>query len=104
MCDVDDNRAANGYKMFPNARKFKDFRVMFDQMANEIDAVIITTPDHTPFCCHYDCYGIGYARLCGKALGTQHLAIENPQKSCEILQYCFTDGESRTHHQRYSID
>lgn len=49
MCDVDDNRAASGYKMFPKARKFKDFRVMYDQMAKEIDAVIITTPDHTHF-------------------------------------------------------
>ena len=31
MCDVDDNRAAAGYNMFPKAKKFKDFRVMFDK-------------------------------------------------------------------------
>ena len=49
LCDVDDNRAASGFKLFPKARKFKDFRVMFDKMAKEIDAVIITTPDHTHF-------------------------------------------------------
>ena len=49
LCDVDDNRAASGYKMFPKVKKYKDFRVMFDQMAKEIDAVIITTPDHTHF-------------------------------------------------------
>ena len=49
LCDVDDNRAAFGYEMFPKAKKFKDFRVMYDQMAKEIDAVIITTPDHTHF-------------------------------------------------------
>ena len=49
LCDVDDNRAASGYEMFPKVKKFKDFRVMFDQMAKEIDAVIITTPDHTHF-------------------------------------------------------
>ena len=49
MCDVDDNRAAEGYEMYPKARKFKDFRVMFDKMHNEIDAVIISTPDHTHF-------------------------------------------------------
>ncbi|WP_341215164.1 Gfo/Idh/MocA family oxidoreductase [uncultured Wocania sp.] len=49
MCDVDDNRAAAGYLLYPKARKFKDFRVMFDKMSKEIDAVIITTPDHTHF-------------------------------------------------------
>ena len=49
MCDVDDNRAAEGFKLFPKAKKYKDFRVMFDEMANEIDAVIISTPDHTHF-------------------------------------------------------
>lgn len=49
MCDVDDKHAAEGFKKFPNAKKYKDFRVMFDEMANEIDAVIITTPDHTHF-------------------------------------------------------
>ena len=49
MCDVDQNRAAKAFNMVPKAKKFKDFRVMFDQMANEIDAVIISTPDHTHF-------------------------------------------------------
>ena len=53
MCDVDDNRAKNGYKkikeVFPGVKKFKDYRVMFDQMHKEIDAVIISTPDHTHF-------------------------------------------------------
>ena len=53
MCDVDDNRAKNGYnkikEVFPGVKKFKDYRVMFDQMHKEIDAVIISTPDHTHF-------------------------------------------------------
>ena len=31
------------------AKAFKDFRVMFDKMENEIDAVCINTPDHTHF-------------------------------------------------------
>lgn len=49
MCDVDDNRASEGYQLNPKAKKYKDFRVMFDEMANAIDAVIISTPDHTHF-------------------------------------------------------
>ena len=47
LCDVDDKYAAKKFAEFPNARKFKDFRVMFDQMDKEIDAVVIGTPDHT---------------------------------------------------------
>ncbi|MCS7187395.1 MAG: Gfo/Idh/MocA family oxidoreductase [Armatimonadota bacterium] len=47
LCDVDDQRAADTYKRFPNAKKFKDFRKMLDEMANEIDVVVVSTPDHT---------------------------------------------------------
>ena len=53
MCDVDDITAKNGYEkiksQFPNVKKFTDFRVMYDKMHKEIDAVIISTPDHTHF-------------------------------------------------------
>jgi len=46
MCDVDQNRAAGSFKNFPDARKFKDFRKMFDEMEKKIDAVTVSTPDH----------------------------------------------------------
>ena len=49
MCDVDDARAANAYKKHSNVPRFKDFRVMFDKMGKDIDAVSISTPDHTHF-------------------------------------------------------
>ena len=48
MCDVDDNRAKNGYEkiksLFPSVKKFTDFRVMFDKMHKDIDAVISAGP------------------------------------------------------------
>jgi predicted dehydrogenase len=46
LCDVDDNRAAEMYQKFPNAKRYKDFRVMLEQQ-KDIDAVMVTTPDHT---------------------------------------------------------
>lgn len=46
ICDVDWNRAANAFEKFPNAKKFKDFRKLFDSM-KDIDAVTVSTPDHT---------------------------------------------------------
>ncbi len=45
LCDVDDKRAEGIYNQFPNAPKFRDFRVMLDKQ-REIDAVIVTIPDH----------------------------------------------------------
>lgn len=47
LCDVDDERAAETFKLYPDARKYKDFRIMFDKEEKNIDAVIVGTPDHT---------------------------------------------------------
>lgn len=49
LCDVDDVRAGNVYEQYPNAKKFYDFRKLFDEMENQIDAVAISTPDHTHY-------------------------------------------------------
>ena len=46
LCDVDDNRAKDTFNKYPEAKRYKDFRKMFDEMANDIDAVLIATPDH----------------------------------------------------------
>ncbi|HEX2976471.1 MAG TPA: Gfo/Idh/MocA family oxidoreductase [Bacteroidales bacterium] len=54
VCDVDlDSQGCQEIiKMVPKAKQFRDFRVMFDQMAGEIDAVQVAIPDfaHFPVC------------------------------------------------------
>lgn len=40
---------AHNAAKYPNARKFKDFRKMFDEMGDDIDAVCIGVPDHSHF-------------------------------------------------------
>ncbi len=47
LCDVDEKYAAPGFAKYPNAKRFTDYRVMFDKMGPEVDAVVIGTPDHT---------------------------------------------------------
>ncbi|MEJ5961926.1 Gfo/Idh/MocA family protein [Pedobacter immunditicola] len=46
LCDVDDRRAAASVKNFPKAKYFKDYREMLDKEAKNIDAVVVSTPDH----------------------------------------------------------
>lgn len=46
LCDVDDARAAGSFNAFPSARRYKDFRVMIEKEANQVDAVTVGTPDH----------------------------------------------------------
>src|SRR5512135_2481271 len=45
LCDVDEARAAETFKKYPNARKYKDFRQMLDKEDKSIDAVVVATPD-----------------------------------------------------------
>lgn len=47
LCDVDANNLAAALALHPGAKTYKDYRVMLREMAGEIDAVVIATPDHT---------------------------------------------------------
>jgi predicted dehydrogenase len=47
LCDIDDNTLDGKAKDFPKAKKYNDFRKMFDEMGKTIDAVTVSTPDHT---------------------------------------------------------
>jgi len=67
LCDVSETAAAVGFKTFPEAKRYKDFRVMFDEMANQIDAVVVASPDHTHF----------PAAMAAMQLG-KHICVEKP--------------------------
>jgi predicted dehydrogenase len=47
LCDADECRADPVAKRFPQAKRYADFRRMFDDMQRQIDAVVVSTPDHT---------------------------------------------------------
>ncbi len=48
ICDVDEGTLNNaGEKRFPGAKRYTDFRKMFDEMGKSIDAFTVSTPDHT---------------------------------------------------------
>lgn len=78
ICDVDEERAGNSLKSltekFPEeakrvtaAPRFNDYRRMFEALGNKIDAVTISTPDHTHF----------PAAMTAMSLG-KHVYVEKP--------------------------
>lgn len=46
LCDVDWKYAKGAFDRYPNAKKYWDWRKMFDEMGDEIDGVVIATADH----------------------------------------------------------
>ncbi|MCP4758394.1 MAG: Gfo/Idh/MocA family oxidoreductase [Fuerstiella sp.] len=52
LCDVHETwhkKAIAGQKALHSVKLWKDYRVMFDKIGNEIDAVMVATPDHARF-------------------------------------------------------
>ena len=49
LCDVDRNLAKGAMERFPDAKFFSDYREMFAAVADQIDVVTVSTPDHRHF-------------------------------------------------------
>jgi predicted dehydrogenase len=47
ICDVDQNILDRKARQFPKAKRYVDYRKMFDEMGDRIDAVTVSTPDHS---------------------------------------------------------
>ncbi len=67
LCDCDQNVLDRGSKTFPEAKLFKDFRIMLTEMGDRIDAVGVGTPDHTHFAVAFMAMSLG-----------KHVFVEKP--------------------------
>jgi hypothetical protein len=67
LCDVDQGTLDKKGAKFPNAKKYRDFRKMLDEMDKSIDAVTVSTPDH----CH------GVASIKAMTMG-KHVYCQKP--------------------------
>ena len=45
--DVDYRQVKDSQKLHPKAKLYKDFRTVYDKHLNDIDAIMVATPDHT---------------------------------------------------------
>ena len=46
LCDVDERRAAGSFARYPKAKRYRDYRRMLDELDRQIDAVVVSTPNH----------------------------------------------------------
>ena len=73
VVDIDDGRRYGAVKFLadrklPKAKEYADFRKMFDEMASQIDAVFVATPDHTHACASVAAIRAGKHVYCEKPL------------------------------------
>lgn len=47
LCDVDEETLNKKGQQYPKAKLYRDYRKMFDEMEKQIDAVTVSTPDHS---------------------------------------------------------
>jgi predicted dehydrogenase len=47
ICDVDENILAKAQLKYPDAKPYTDYRRMLDEMGKSIEAVTVSTPDHS---------------------------------------------------------
>ncbi|MAF12354.1 oxidoreductase [Candidatus Poribacteria bacterium] len=83
VCDVDEKRASEttirtvpftatndaGFKRFPKAPQYADFRKLLDSEEKHIDAVVVATPDHTHIPASVMAMRMGKHCYCEKPLG-----------------------------------
>ncbi|MGJ8638526.1 MAG: Gfo/Idh/MocA family oxidoreductase [Opitutaceae bacterium] len=67
LCDVDSRALDGAKKKYPEAKTFKDYRILLQKMESEIDAVVISTPDHTHF----------HATMMAMTMG-KHVHVQKP--------------------------
>ncbi|MGN0855462.1 MAG: Gfo/Idh/MocA family oxidoreductase [Kiritimatiellia bacterium] len=80
LCDTDmgAKHTHAALKAYPHLPRFRDFRRMFDALADRIDAVLVGTPDHSHFCATMHAIRLG-----------KHVYVEKPLAhsflECELL-------------------
>ncbi len=72
LCDVDSTYLAAAKKLHPNAKVFSDYRKMLAEFGEGIDAVIVSTPDHTHAPASLQAMEMGKPVYCQKPL-THHV-------------------------------
>jgi len=83
LCDIDDKRLAKQAKNFPKAKTFNDYREMLEEMGDAIDAVTVSTPDHSHAPASIRAMKMGKHCFCQKPLTW---SVEEARQMREVAQ------------------
>ncbi len=72
LCDVDSERLQTAAKLHPNAKTYSDYRALLREIGGQIDAVVVSTPDHTHAPASMMAMEMGKSVYCQKPL-THHV-------------------------------
>lgn len=79
LCDVDSNNLKAARKLHPNARVYADYRMLLSELKDGIDAVVVSTPDHTHAPASLTAMNMGKSVFCEKPL-THHVSEARAMK------------------------
>lgn len=96
LCDVDSNALAAAKKLHPNAKLFADYRLLFSEMGNDIDAVVVSTPDHTHAPASMLAMEMGKAVYCQKPL-THHVSEARAMRKMAVEKKLVTQMGIQVH-------
>lgn len=120
LCDVDRRFIDNTGEQYPQAKKFRDFRRLYDSIGDSLDAVVVSTTEHTHAYATMPALQLGKHVYCEKPLaynvyetrriteaaaqagvatqmGTQIHASENYRRVVELIQSGVIGSVSEAH-------
>lgn len=68
LCDVDLKQSEDTFRQHPEAKKYRDYREMFEKEGKNIDAVTVSTPDHSHAAATLMSLRLGKPTYCQKPL------------------------------------
>lgn len=99
LCDIDSNRLNKKGAKFPEAAKFFDYREMIDSMGDKIDAVTVSTPDHSHAAAALSAMKAGKHVFCQKPLTwsvVEARGLRNAARHYRIASQMGNQGTSET--------
>lgn len=68
LCDADERRAASSFARFPQAKRYFDYRRLLEELDRQIDAVVVSTPNHVHVPASVTAMRMGKHAYCEKPL------------------------------------
>jgi len=103
VCDVDAQRAGDSFGMFSRAGKYRDYRKMLDASGGDIDAVVVSTPDHTHAAASLAAMRLGKHCFCEKPLAhtvEEARVMARVAKEKKLATQLGTHHHAKTGHRR----